>query len=69
MVKTDCLIASLRQAAGSTPCGSIPDCAGSKIAWWIEQADRGTHFCFEDAEGKRSFASMCQNFGIPCLDA
>lgn len=24
----------------------------NKVDWWMERGDRGTHFCFEDAETK-----------------
>ncbi|TFV41283.1 hypothetical protein [Bradyrhizobium niftali] len=42
---------------------------GNKVDWWIEQADKGTRFCFEDAEAKKSFASICENFAVPCVEA
>ncbi|MBR0719229.1 hypothetical protein JQ632_35530 [Bradyrhizobium liaoningense] len=42
---------------------------GSKIDWWIERADKGMRFCFEDAEAKSAFASICKNFAIPSLEA
>ncbi|BAR53470.1 hypothetical protein NK6_282 [Bradyrhizobium diazoefficiens] len=41
---------------------------GSKIDWWIDRADAGTRFCFEDAKAKEIFASTCGSFGIPCRD-
>jgi hypothetical protein len=40
----------------------------SKIDWWIEQADRGKRFCFENAEAKKAFASICETFAVPYLD-
>jgi hypothetical protein len=42
---------------------------GSNVDWWIDQAEIGTRFCFEDAKAKESFALACDNFGIPCQDA
>jgi hypothetical protein len=42
---------------------------GGKIDWWIEQADKGMRFCFEDAEAKKSFASIYKNFAVPCVEA
>jgi hypothetical protein len=35
---------------------------GRQIDWWIDRGDRGTHFCFESAEAKQAFTSMCDNF-------
>jgi hypothetical protein len=42
---------------------------GSKVDWWVERSDTGTRFCFEDAEAKRTFASICERFAVPCLEA
>jgi hypothetical protein len=42
---------------------------GSKIDWWIERADKGAPFCFEDAEAKKAFASICKSFAVACLEA
>ncbi|GLR91225.1 hypothetical protein [Bradyrhizobium iriomotense] len=42
---------------------------GSKIDWSIERADKGMRFCFEDAEAKKTFASICEHFAVPCLEA
>ena len=39
---------------------------GSKIDWWIERSDAGTRFFFESAEAKKAFASICENFAVPC---
>ncbi|MDH2405080.1 hypothetical protein QCM77_34960 [Bradyrhizobium sp. SSUT18] len=41
---------------------------GSKVGWWIDRADVGTRFCFEDAKAKETFASTCDSFGIPARD-
>jgi hypothetical protein len=41
----------------------------NKIDWWVERGDSGTRFCFETAEAKQSFASICENFAIPCIEA
>ena len=27
---------------------------GHKVDWWVERGDKGTRFCFEDAETKKS---------------
>ncbi|WP_247338155.1 hypothetical protein [Bradyrhizobium sp. CW4] len=40
----------------------------NKVDWWIDRAEVGTRFCFEDAKAKESFALTCDNFGIPCQD-
>jgi hypothetical protein len=37
----------------------------SNIDWWIERADKGMRFRFEDAEAKRAFAAICGNFAVP----
>ncbi|MBR0950715.1 hypothetical protein [Bradyrhizobium canariense] len=39
-----------------------------KIDWWIDRADVGTRFCFEDAKAKETFALTCDDFGVPCRD-
>ncbi|MGY8685956.1 hypothetical protein Q2941_50960 [Bradyrhizobium sp. UFLA05-153] len=41
---------------------------GSKIDWWIERGDAGTRFCFEPAEAKNAFASICENFAVACRE-
>jgi hypothetical protein len=41
---------------------------GNKIDWWIERSDQGTYFCFEDADGKKTFAAICEHFAIPYRD-
>lgn len=41
---------------------------GSNVDWWIDQAEVGTRFCFENTKAKESFALACDNFGIPCQD-
>ncbi|WP_246649526.1 hypothetical protein [Bradyrhizobium canariense] len=41
---------------------------GSNADWWIDQAEVGTRFCFEDTKAKESFALACDNLGIPCQD-
>ncbi len=33
--------------------------------WWIDRADVGSRFCFEDAKAKEAFALTCDSFGIP----
>jgi hypothetical protein len=40
----------------------------SNVDWWIDRAEIGTRFCFEDPKAKDSFAVACDNFGIPCQD-
>jgi hypothetical protein len=40
----------------------------NKIDWWIDHADVGTRFCFEDAKAKETFALTCDNYGVPCRD-
>ncbi|MCP3465654.1 MULTISPECIES: hypothetical protein [unclassified Bradyrhizobium] len=42
---------------------------GNKADWWIERGDKGTHFCFEDAETTKVFASICENLAIPYREA
>ena len=41
---------------------------GKNLDWWIDRAEVGTRFCFEDAKAKESFALVCDNFGIACRD-
>jgi hypothetical protein len=41
---------------------------GSQVDWWIDRGDKGMHFCFESAEAKRAFASMCDNFAVPYVE-
>jgi hypothetical protein len=36
--------------------------------WWAERGDKGTRFCFEDAEAKKAFASICENFAVRCIE-
>jgi hypothetical protein len=69
MVKTNCLIVraygrqlDLLRAEASRIA------RGSKFDWWIERTDKGSCFCFEDVEAKKTFASICENFAVPCLD-
>lgn len=38
------------------------------VDWWIERGEKGARFCFENAEAKRVFASICENFAISCLE-
>lgn len=40
----------------------------NKIDWWIERGVQGTRFCFEDAETKRAFVSICENSGVSHID-
>ncbi|MGY4285045.1 hypothetical protein ACVWXO_005368 [Bradyrhizobium sp. LM2.7] len=41
----------------------------NKVDWWMERGDKGTHFCFEDAETKMAFASICENLAISYMEA
>lgn len=41
---------------------------GNNVDWWIDRAEVGARFCFEDAKAKESFALACDNFGISCQD-
>ncbi|WP_445215734.1 hypothetical protein ACKWRH_25295 [Bradyrhizobium sp. Pa8] len=40
----------------------------NKVDWWIDRADVGTLFCFEDANATDAFARTCDNFGVRCKD-
>ncbi|MET4716167.1 hypothetical protein ABIF63_000270 [Bradyrhizobium japonicum] len=40
----------------------------SKVDWWIDRADVGAAFCFENAKAKEAFALTCDDFGVPCQD-
>src|SRR3954453_10147769 len=40
----------------------------NKIGWWIEREVQGARFCFEDAEAKRAFVSICENIGVSHID-
>ena len=42
---------------------------GHKVDWWVERGDKGTRFCFEDAEAKKAFVSFCENFAVQCIEA
>jgi hypothetical protein len=42
---------------------------GHKVDWWIERGDKGSHFCFENAESKKAFASICENLAISYREA
>jgi hypothetical protein len=42
---------------------------GSKIDWWIEHGDEGVRFCFENAETRKVFASICKNLAVQCTEA
>ena len=37
---------------------------GKKIDWWIDRADIGARFCFEDSEAKKTFETACENLGV-----
>ncbi|WGD55277.1 hypothetical protein QA641_16215 [Bradyrhizobium sp. CB1650] len=39
-----------------------------KVDWYIDRADVGMRFCFEDAKAKEAFALTCDSFGISCRD-
>ncbi|MET4121026.1 hypothetical protein ABIB85_007457 [Bradyrhizobium sp. JR1.5] len=41
---------------------------GRKIDWWVERADAGTQFCFEDTDTTKAFASICESLAIACRD-
>lgn len=41
---------------------------GNKVDWWIDSAEVGTRFCFEDAKAKEAFAITCDDLGIACGD-
>ncbi|WP_247470175.1 hypothetical protein [Bradyrhizobium sp. 45] len=41
----------------------------AKIDWSIERADEGAHFCFENAEAKKTFVTSCKRFDMPHRDA
>ncbi|MGY3116706.1 hypothetical protein ACVWXN_000166 [Bradyrhizobium sp. i1.4.4] len=42
---------------------------GHKVDWWIERGRKGTQICFEDAQAKKAFASICENFAIQYAEA
>lgn len=42
---------------------------GHKATWWIERGDQGRRFCFESAEAKKAFASICENLAISYREA
>ena len=70
MVRTNCLIVRAYGRQLDQLRGEASRIArGSEIDWWIEQADKGARFCFENAEAKEVLASICENFAIPCLEA
>lgn len=70
MAKTNCLIVRAYGRKLDQLRGEASRIAkGNKVDWWIEQADKGTRSCFEDAEAKKSFASICENLALPCVEA
>jgi hypothetical protein len=42
---------------------------GNKVDWWVERDDKGARFCFENAEARKAFVSICENFAIPYTEA
>lgn len=40
----------------------------NKVDWWIDRADVGMVFCFENSKAKDAFALTCDSFGVPCQD-
>ena len=36
----------------------------SQVDWWVERTEQGSRFCFEGADAKQMFASVCDNFGV-----
>jgi hypothetical protein len=70
MVKTNCLIVrAYGRQLDQLRAEASRIARGNKIDWWIERADKGMRFCFEDAEAKRAFAAICGNFSVSCSDA
>lgn len=70
MVKTNCLIVrAYGRQLDQLRAEASRIARGSKLDWWIERADIGARFCFEGAEAKQAFASICENFAIPCIEA
>jgi hypothetical protein len=41
---------------------------GYKSDWWMERGDKGTQFCFEDADSKKAFALVCENLAVQYMD-
>ena len=35
-----------------------------KTDWWVEATDKGTAFCFEDANAKTSFSALCERDNV-----
>ncbi|WP_369723075.1 hypothetical protein AB8Z38_03040 [Bradyrhizobium sp. LLZ17] len=70
MAKTNCLIVRAYGRKLDHLRGEASRIAGgSKADWWVERADKGTRFCFDDAAAKNSFALICENSAVPCLEA
>jgi hypothetical protein len=42
---------------------------GNKVDWWVERGEEGAQFCFENADARKAFASICKNFAIPYTEA
>lgn len=40
-----------------------------KTDWWVEATDKGTAFCFEDANAKTSFSAVCEKDSIQFTEA
>jgi hypothetical protein len=69
MTKENCLIVRVAGRQLDLLRGEASRIAkGSKIDWWIDRADIGTRFCFEDAQAKKVFASICENLAVQCSE-
>jgi hypothetical protein len=69
MTKTNCLVVHAAGRQLDLLRGEASRIAkGNRIDWWIDPADVGARFYFEDAKAKEAFAVTCDNFGIPYRD-
>ncbi|WP_369722021.1 MULTISPECIES: hypothetical protein [unclassified Bradyrhizobium] len=64
MVKTNCLIVRAYGRKLDQLRGEV-----SRIIGGSSKLTRARDFRFEDAAAKKSFALICENFAVPCLDA
>jgi hypothetical protein len=70
MSRTNCLIVRAHGRQSDQLRGEASRISrGNKMDWWVERGDKGARFCFENAEARKAFASICENFAIPYTEA
>ena len=65
MIRTNCLIGRVHgRQLDQLRAEAFRIAQGQKADWWVEHGDKGTRFCFENADAKQAFASICENLAI-----